>query len=481
MSRTTVGDVVVDGLGRAGVTRVFTVASAESALLRAFGRHGIDRIAAAGAASACVMAAATAELTNTPGVALVPTGAGAVAGIMRASDDRSPVVLLTEGAASISGLVHAVKASLAAEPPSAAHWIAHAVQLAMKHPRGPVHVDVATDAAAVPVATAVVPPPLPPPDPHALDGAVRLLAAAARPVVVVGAQCRWEEDATWLRPFAETLPAPALVTVKAKGVLPDPHPLVLGLLGLDTSAAVLAKADLVVTVGVEPVELGEWTPPAAVLHLGPCAPEGPLGSAAGHVIGDIGLILGELAPRLRAARRADWDVAELDRLKRSGALRAASVTLTASRVARIAREMTAAGTIAAVDGGEGMLDLAAAWQATAPREFLAPNRLAAAGVALPAAIAAQLARPDRAVLAFTGGAGFEASRAELATVARLELPVVLLVLAAAPPAPTLDTSGALRSATCDGEGALRPALAAALAARRPAVLGVRVHAETSTV
>jgi acetolactate synthase-1/2/3 large subunit len=298
-------------------------------------------------------------------------------------------------------------------------------------------------------------------------------------VIVAGAQGRSEEGATWLRAFAETLPAPVLVTVKAKGVLPDPHPLVLGLLGADTGAAVLAKADLVVTVGVEPEELGEWTPHAAVLHLGPSAPEGALAAATAHALGDVELILEELAPRLRAARRADWDVAELDRLKRRGPSRAPGVPLTPARVAGIAREMTAAGTIAAVDGGAGMWDVAAAWQAVAPREFLAPNRLAAAGVAWPAAIAAQLARADRRVLAFTTEAGFDASRAELETAARLETPIVLLVLAAAPV--SLDVPGGLRPATCDDAAALRSALASVLAARRPAVLGVRVRAVTSTV
>src|SRR5439155_1226184 len=84
---------------------------------------------------------------------------------------------------------------------------------------------------AVPVATACRPGPLPPPDPRSLDEAARLLAGASRPVLIAGLQCRSVTDAQWLRALAEALPAPVLLTLRAKGILPDPHPLMPRLLG----------------------------------------------------------------------------------------------------------------------------------------------------------------------------------------------------------------------------------------------------------
>jgi hypothetical protein len=70
-----------------------------------------------------------------------------------------------------------------------------------------------------------------------------------------------------------------------------------------------------------------------------------------EAIGDIALIIEELAPRLRARDRADWDVAELDRMKRATAVVPAALVsmLSPHRVVMIARELTAAGTIATAD------------------------------------------------------------------------------------------------------------------------------------
>src|SRR5438034_11258051 len=89
----------------------------------------------------------------------------------------------------------------------------------MTEPRGPVHLDVPAEVAgahAVPVATACRPGPLPPPDPRSLDEAARLLAGASRPVLIAGLQCRSVTDAQWLRALAEALPAPVLLTLRAK-------------------------------------------------------------------------------------------------------------------------------------------------------------------------------------------------------------------------------------------------------------------------
>lgn len=484
MGRTTVGDVIVDGLTRAGVARVFTVSGLDSILLAAFHRQGIDAIVAAEAPAACIMAAATAELTETPGVALVPGGTEAVADVARAFVDRAPLIVLTTGDASraATALAPVVKARLVAQAASAAHWVAHALQLAMKHPRGPVHLDIpiAADVAALPVATTVRPQRLPPPDEHALDVATDLLGSASRPVIVTGAHCRSQQDASWLRPFAETLPAPVVTTPKAKGVLPDPHPLALGLLGSAGASSVLAKADLIVAVGVDPAELNEWMPATRALHLGPTAPEGPLATATAHVLGDIGPILEDLAPRLRAIHAGDWDVAELDRLKRRTRGQPSGNALTPARVARIVRGMTVAGTIAVVDGGEDMRQVADAWQAVAPREFLASNSVDAVGFAVPAAVAAGLAHPERRVVAFMTETGMNAARRELASVVRLGARVLLVVLTAGPLSEARAPDG-LESVSCDSEAAVRAELNAMLALDRPGRLCVRVHSEKATV
>lgn len=160
----------------------------------------------------------------------------------------------------------------------------------------------------------------PPPDPRALDRAAELISAASRPVVIAGRQCRSPEDAEWLRALAEALPAPVLTTRKAQGVLPEAHPLSLGTFtGRDKDNAVLGLADLIVTFGLDPDELdpGLWPYAAVVAHLSRTPHSDYPFTPLVEVVGDLSLILEELAPRLRGKTQVNWDMVQIDRLKRA--------------------------------------------------------------------------------------------------------------------------------------------------------------------
>jgi Thiamine pyrophosphate-requiring enzymes [acetolactate synthase, pyruvate dehydrogenase (cytochrome), glyoxylate carboligase, phosphonopyruvate decarboxylase] len=227
-----------------------------------------------------------------------------------------------------------------------------------------------------------------------------------------------------------------LATYKAKGALPDPHPLALGIFtGGALEEPVVGRADLIITFGLDTVEMipRRWSYEAPVLSLvrAPSAASAGGGSyftPALELVGDLGLILEELAPRLRE-HHADWDVVEVDRLRRERqrALEIAVPGLAPHRIVQIAREYTPAGTIATVDAGAHMFQAAEYWQAVSPGEFLISNGLATMGFALPAAIAAQLVYPERRVLCLTGDGGFMMVASELETMARLRLPITVIV------------------------------------------------------
>jgi acetolactate synthase-1/2/3 large subunit len=154
------------------------------------------------------------------------------------------------------------------------------------------------------------------PDPRALERAAELIAAAARPVVVAGGQCDGAEDAAWLLALAEALPAPLVATPRAGGLFPSDHALVMGLLA-GAEDPVLGAADLALALGLEPEELaGRWPAGAAVVQCSRRRRAGYPFTPLVEVEGDLGLILGELAPRLRGKARADWDMGALHRLRR---------------------------------------------------------------------------------------------------------------------------------------------------------------------
>jgi acetolactate synthase-1/2/3 large subunit len=418
------------------------------------------------------MAAATGALADAPGVVVVADPGAVAPGAACAAASASALVAVTPPGHAPS-LDPSLKATAAVEPGAAGVRAADAVRLALAEPRGPVRLTVPPGALELDGAPAAPDPRrVPPaPDPRALDEAARLLGGAARPVIVTGRRCRFGRVAEWLRPFAETLPAPVLTTLGGKGTLPDPHPLSLGLLDAGpVQRALLDRADLVVALGLDAAELARAPWPAAlpVLDLGAATgPEERSGGAVA-VAGDAAVVLADLAPRLRVMRRADWNLEELAGLKRLGETPPADDALSAAAVVRALRGMTPAGAVLAVDAGPH-LAAARAWAATAPGQFLAPSCGAVPAFAIHAAVAAKLAVPGRPALAL---AHLEAphARAALATAVRLGCCVVVLALAG-DVAEGVPPAGVLRLPVRE-PGVLRPALAAALAARGVSVVEI---------
>jgi acetolactate synthase-1/2/3 large subunit len=528
----TVADLIVEGLVRAEVPRLFGVPGGGSNLevLEAARARGLPFVLCHQEWAACIMAAVTGELTGRPGAVLSTLGPGVTAsatGLAHALLDRSPLVYISDRHPSgvlqyathqyVDHTAHVgaiTKGSVTVSPESAGHWIAHAVQLALAEPRGPVHLDLPADVAgqsAVPAAASVTPPPPPPLDGELVEQAAEMIRAARRPIVIAGLGCRGP-DAKWLRAFAEALPAPVLTTYKAKGAIPDPHPLALGIFtGGALEEPLVRRADLIIAFGLDTVELipRPWSYTAPVLSLTRCRSTDPRMRAAGggayftpalEVVGDPGTILEDLAPRLiPRGTRADWDVAEVDRMRRErlAALEVPVPGLAPHRVAQMSRELTAAGSIATVDAGAHMFQTTAYWQALEPGELLISNGLATMGFALPAAIAAQLAHPDRRVVCFTGDGGLMMVAAELETVARLHLPIVIVVFNdealsliavkqeqkgfegvsmryAGPDLRALGRAFGLRAFTATDEPTLRNALIAAQTAPGAALIDARI-------
>ena len=529
----TVADLIVDGLVRAEVPRLFGVPGGGSNLevLEAARVRGLPFVLCHQEWAACIMAAVTGELTGRPGAVLSTLGPGStnlVNGVATAFLDRTPMLAISgqmstrmepvfthqyvDHGAHVGAIA---KDSVSVGADSAAHWVAHAVRLALTEPRGPVHLDLPADVAgrsAVPAATSVTPAPLPPLDGELVERAAAMIRAARRPLVIAGLGCR-AADAKWLRAFAEALPTPVLTTYKAKGAIPDPHPLALGIFtGGALEEPLVRRADLIIAFGLDTVELipRPWAYTAPVLSLTRCPAAEPRLQAPGggayftpalEVVGEPGSILEDLAGRLLGRARADWDVAEVDRIRRErhAALEVPVPGLAPHRVVQMTRELTAGGSIATVDAGAHMFPATAYWHALEPGELLISNGLATMGFALPAAIAAQLVHPHRRVICFTGDGGLMMVAAELETVARLGLPIVIVVFNdealsliaikqeqkglegvsmryAGPDLRALARAFGLRAFTATDEATLHQALIGAQTAPGPALIDARIDA-----
>lgn len=101
--------------------------------------------------------------------------------------------------------------------------------------------------------------------------------------------------------------------------------------------------------------------------------------------------------------------------------------LSPQRTMEVARAVLPRNTIATCDAGASRLLVVQKWESYGPREFLTSNGLGSMGYAVPGALAARLAYPDRPVVAFTGDGGLLMTVAELQTAQRENLPIVVVV------------------------------------------------------
>ncbi|MDO9498469.1 thiamine pyrophosphate-binding protein [Falsiroseomonas sp.] len=444
----TVAEALLAALAERGTRRIWGVPGGGSSLdvIAAAPRFGIDFILARQEANAAMMALADAELTGAPGVVMTTKGPGvsnAANGLACAMLERAPLLLLSDGftPAQLAYVTHQVfdqqaataaisKGYARAEGDAAADEIGALLDLALAAPRGAVHLDLTGQAArrmALPAAPRVAEPAPAP----SFGDAGALLAQARRPVILAGVEAAEPEATAALRALAEALGCPVLVTYKAKGVLPDAHPLYAGLFtGGSLEAPCVGAADLIIQVGLDPVELilqpWRYTAPILDVALRPHPVRYAQPRAALH---------GDLASSLATLRAtpSDWSRAEIAKL-RGDALAALEWRgqggVSPPDIVRLAQqEARAAGHSprVAVDAGAHMFSATAFWQCEAPRDLLISNGLASMGFALPAALAAALHDPARGAVAFTGDGGLMMCIGELATAAQTGARLVTVV------------------------------------------------------
>lgn len=443
-------DVIVAELVRCGADRVFGMPG---------GGNNLDFIGAAESAgmtfvlghhetSVAIMATVYGDVSGQPGVCLVTRGPGAantVNGVANALLDRQALVVVTDAVsvAERDRVAHqrldqralfspVTKASMTVGGlgDGAQDGVASALRSALTPPLGPVHLDFDPQATT----TRPTVPGLPNLDEGALAAARRLVSEARRPVVVLGVGARRHADV--VRQLVYAWGVPVLTTYRAKGVVSHEAPVDAGVCtGATMEAPLLHDADLIVTIGVDSVELipAPWSYQAPVLSLAEWRETSPYFVPALEVVGDVpALVTGmrdlELSaqwPADEGNRRRD---AEIARMRGAGRLTgAAPRALAPQQVVDAVRAALPKGTTATVDAGAHMFPATTLWSVDDPEDLLISSGLATMGFALPAAIGAAYARPGHRVVCFTGDGGLGMCLGELETLARSALPVTVIV------------------------------------------------------
>ncbi len=453
-------DIIAHALYEDGIRYAFGIPGGEVLeLLEAFRKAGIKFVLTKQELGAGIMADATYQLTGKPGVLVATLGPGitnTATAVAQALLDRSAMIVLTGEIATAlkpiythqildqeSFLRPLVKWTTTIAAKHAFDQVRKGLAICRQPMPGPVHFNVPTDVAGVeqaesrrfaPVTVRALP--------RREDRAPLevLLKKARRPLALIGVGVQIDGAERELRRFIEAWRVPFMATYKAKGVVPEDHALCVGATGLSPVVdkihmAHVREADLILTIGFDPVELrADWMAPwdekKATVNIDLVPNTHHVYRSAFEYVGSIAACLQVLTQAAPARTPSRWLDADLDRYRRT-VQQALSGNLAKGlgpyHVAQSLREVFPRDTIATIDTGSHRILINHVWQSFEPRRLLQSNGLGTMGYALPAAIAAKLLFPKRPVLAMMGEAGLDMVIGEMALLAHHKLALTLVV------------------------------------------------------
>ena len=406
---------------------------------------------------AAFMADVYGRLTGKAGVCLSTLGPGAtnlITGVADADMDRAPLVAIAgQGATTrmhkeshqILDLVNMFEpitkyAAQIREPEIVTEIVRKAFKVAQTEKPGACFIDFPENIAAAEIAgkkpievqTAYI---SAPPE-FKIEQAARIIAEAKCPIILAGNGVVRARASESLVSFAEVLRIPVATTFMAKGAFPFSHELSLGTVGLKAKDLVsfgFEQADVVICVGYDMVEYHpeQWNPDCCktIVHIDASPAE-----VDEHYIVEVG-VLGDLGEALRAlAWKTKPQERSVLRPLRDAIVREMTefaddngFPIKPQKIVSDLRRVLAPQDIAISDVGAHKMWMGRMYQAERPNTCIISNGFASMGIAVPGAIAAKLAYPDRKVVAVTGDAGFMMNSQEIETALRVGTPCVILI------------------------------------------------------
>jgi acetolactate synthase I/II/III large subunit len=460
MIRLTGAELTVELLQRQGITQLAGIpGGANLPLYDALSRSTIHHVLARHEQGAGFIAQGMARATGSPAVCFATSGPGATNVLTALADaylDSIPVICITGQVplpmigtdafqeVDIYGMSLPVTKHnfLVRRVEDLLEVIPEAFRIAGSGRPGPVLIDIPKDVqlAAIEFATWPDPGIVEPAQaaPHrAIEQALSLMASAQRPILYLGGGVIHAGAAETARLFAERCDLPTVMTLMALGVLPDGHPLSLGMLGMHGAAATnhaLHRSDLLIVLGARfddraTGRLTEFCPDARVIHLDIDASEiHKLRRADVPLRGDLGLTLEKLLKAVTRQQRESWweEIAGL-RQRYPTTTWGMALERPQDLIRRVGLEI-GPDTVVVTDVGQHQMWTAQVYPFSRPRQWLTSGGLGTMGFGLPAAIGAALAEPQRPVVCFSGDGSILMNIQELATGTQYNLNIKLVLL-----------------------------------------------------
>lgn len=282
--------------------------------------------------------------------------------------------------------------------------------------------------------------------PHSrqIKQAVSLIAAARRPVLLIGGGVIKANASAELKEFAELTGIPVTTTLMALGAFPSSHPLYLGMPGMHgtvPAVGALQKSDLLIAIGTRfddrvTGDVGAFAPQAKTIHADVDPAEiGKIRAIDVPIVGDAAEVLRALIAAYRGEGRAAPDIDEwsayLGTLKRRfprGYEEPEDGQLSPHFVIKKLRETVGADAIYAAGVGQHQMWSAQFLDFEYPRTWLNSGGLGTMGYAVPAAMGAKAGMPDKEVWAIDGDGCFQMTNQELAAAAVEGFPIKVAII-----------------------------------------------------
>ena len=403
------------------------------------------------------------RVTGKVGVCVATSGPGAtnlVTGIMGAKADSVPMVAITGQVARSSLGSEAFQecdiCSIAASTTKKTYMVMSAADLAdtvreafyiaQEGRPGPVLIDIPRDVqlelaeAEFPEVTASETPEVSEEAMERLKEAARLINEAERPLIISGHGVMTSGATKELLSLAERSGIPVITTLLGLGSFPGGHPLSMGMLGMHGmywSNLSVDQADLIVGIGMRfddrvTGKVDTFAPHARIIHMDIDATQiGRNVPVEVPVVGDAKALLHQLAPMVTNTPRPEW-MQFIENLKQNHP----SLSIPSSDVLQAQQVLSALDIVFQEDPettvvtGVGQHQMWAAQFLSFNHEntFISSGGLGAMGFEMPAALGAQVGKPNAPVWSVAGDGGFQMTNQELMTLAEEKLPVKIALI-----------------------------------------------------
>lgn len=408
---------------------------------------------------------AYARISGKVGVAIATSGPGAtnlVTGIATAAMDSSPIVCITGQVSTnligtdafqetdITGITLPITKHnyLVTDVDELAYVIHEAFYIAKSGRPGPVLIDLPKDVQQA--YTEFIPPddkielpgyhPSGAGDMNLVKQAAALINTAQRPIILAGQGILMSNAMQELKAFVDKTQTPVGLTLLGKGGFPESHPLALGMMGMHGEACVnkaIQEADLLLAFGMRFDDrvtgtLATYAPKAKRVHIDMDAAElNKIVQVDVPILGDLRQVLAQLLPLVENTTHPEWiamiDEWRKDNHRRDIINRPENGHLVAPHFINDIWEATEGKAIVVTDVGQHQMWTAQYYPNDYPHTVVTSGGLGTMGFGLPAAIGAQMARPDKEVWAIVGDGGFQMTLQDLGTVIQENLPIRIAV------------------------------------------------------